>query len=169
MSVFTEFFLARNSNVARLELLEFSHPSFSKTYYVVRNMVQGVNVTLPAPDNRQQRFDFYPVSIRRPKYDGTMDSELTISFSDIQDDIIGKEIERVILQDGFEVAPKVRYWAFRSDALNQCIIGPTSFDITNLPYSRSGFSAVASAPKVNTNGTGQFYTLERFPMLRGFL
>lgn len=168
MAVFEEFFLSRKSNVARLELLEFSHPSFSQVYRIVRNMLGGVTVTLPDPDNVQATFQFYPVRIQRQGQNGTMDSSLNITFGDLSD-VIPKEIERIMLADTFNVTPKVRYWAYRSDDLTKPIYGPSQFEITAMPYTKEGFSATATAPQISVSGTGEIYTLERFPMLRGFL
>lgn len=169
MATFEEFFLARKSNIARLELLEFSHPSFSETYRIVRNALTGVVVDLPAPDNEPgAAFRFFPVRIQRDGQNGTMDSKLNITFGDLSD-VIPKEIERIITDDSFDVAPKVRYWVYRSDDLTAPIYGPVNFEITALPYTKEGFSATASAPLIATTGTGEIYALERFPMLRGFL
>lgn len=169
MATFEEFFLSRKSNVARLELLEITHPSFSKVYRIVRNAMSGVTVDLPAPDNEAGvLFEFYPVRLQRGGQNGTMDNTLNITFGDLSD-VIPQEIDRIIAADTFNIAPKVRYWAYRSDDLTTPIYGPVNFEVTSLPYTKEGFSASASAPQISNTGTGEIYTLERFPMLRGFL
>jgi hypothetical protein len=169
MGAFEDFFLARKSNSVRVDLLEITHPSFSKVYRIVRNVVTGVTVNLPAPDNEVGAvFDFYPVKLERAGLDGSMDSTINLTFGDLTD-IIPEEIARVRAADTFSIAPKVRYWVYRSDDYTQALLGPLNFEITALPYTREGFAAAAQAPTININGTGEVYALERFPMLRGFL
>lgn len=168
MTAFQEFFLNRKSDVMRLELLEFSHHNFSKTYRVVRNAMNGVTVHLPAPDNRWEHFDFAPLRIQRDGFDGSMDSRLSITFGDLGD-VIAQELQNIRMADSWRVTPSIRYWVYRSDNLNTAIYGPISYLFTSMPYTKEGFTAIAQAPNINANGTGEIYTLTRFPMLRGFL
>ena len=61
MSAYSEFFLNSKSSVVQLELVEISHPNFTKVYRVVRNAVQGVTVKLETGANAT--FEYYPLRI----------------------------------------------------------------------------------------------------------
>jgi len=166
MSNYSEFFLNSRSSVVQLELVEITHPNFTKVYRVVRNAVQGVTVKLETGANAT--FDYYPLRIENNGDRDDLDQSFTFTLGDLGD-VLPKELDAVALGNGFGEKPRVVYRTYRSDDLTQPLFGPINLEVESFAFNRDGSSFTAKAPSLNLNKTGETYTLERFPMLRGFL
>lgn len=166
MPDYTEFFLNSNSDVVELDLLEISHPSFTQTYYVVRNAVAGVTVTLE--DTTEQEFVYYPLRITPTSASDDLDQVLRIDLGDLGE-VLPTELDAITADDGFGIKPAVKYRTYRSDDLSAPMYGPITLEVLTLNFTREGCSFEARAPQLNTNKTGELYTINRFPMLKGFL
>lgn len=165
MSSYTEFFLSSPARVVQLDLLEISHPNFSKTYRIVRNKVGGVTATI---DGSPQDFEYYPLTVTPNSDRGDLDYALQIQLGDLGE-LIPAELDNIAAADGWNTKPGVRYWTFRSDDLTSPLFGPISLEVAVFPMTREGVSFVASAPALNSNRTGEMYLPSRFPGLAGFL
>jgi hypothetical protein len=166
MSEYSEFFLNSGSNVAELELLEISHPSFSQTFYIVRNAVAGVTVTLE--DASSQEFVYYPLQIQAIGSGDDLDQVLRIQLGDLGD-LLPRELDAVSAAGTFGTKPTLIYRTYRSDDLSAPLYGPITLEISNLTFKREGAAFEAHAPRLNKTATGELYTTTRFPMLRGFI
>lgn len=166
MSSFSQFFLGSNKNIAHLELLEIFHPSFSQLYRVVRNARKGVTVTLE--DSTVALFNFQPLKITNSGARDDLDAGIKVSFGDLGK-LLPKEIERVIQDDSFAIKPIVIYRTYRSDDLDNVLLGPYRFEIKTLTQNRTGATFEAAAPGLNFSKTGELYRIDRFIALRGFL
>lgn len=166
MSRFSEFFLNSKSSVVQLELIEVSHPYFTQVYRKVRNSLQAVTVTLE--DDTEATFDYYPLKITSMGARSDLESGFRIDFGDLGE-VLPKELDAVAANDAFEVKPTVIYRAYRSDDLSAPIFGPIFLEASNFSFNGEGASFEAKAPALNNNRTGEIYSFERFPMLRGFL
>lgn len=167
MSEYSEFFLNTPSRVVQLELLEISHPNFSKVYRIVRNNRLGCTVTLE-DGITTVFFEYYPVKITRSNTDNSLDQVYKIQLGDLGE-LIPKELDLVSAADGFLVKPQVRYRTYRSDDLSKPLLGPMDLEIVDMPMTREGASFEAQAPSLNNTQTGEVYDFDRFPGLRGFL
>lgn len=309
---FAQFFLNSNTNVVQLDLVEIFHPSFSKTYRLVRNSVAGITVTLE--DASVKTFDYYPLRLVPAGSKTDLDQTLEVTFGDLGQ-IIPQEIDRIIkshvqpfyggallgawtdaagiliappflignggwfyvpgtaaklslgVQDNFYtdntgfftvningvnstvngtakpwintdpvypfvatgatapvvvtvvpgallkivvsglvdlgagfnpsdglgdplggvptsppgtfvnhdpgpgsiIKPTLKYRTYRSDVLSEPLDGPFIFQVNNVSFQKQGATLQCSALRLNQNTTGEIYTMDRFPMLRGFL
>lgn len=163
---YAEFFLNSRSSVVQLELMEISHPNFTKVYRVVRNAVKGITVTLET--SASATFDYYPMRIENNGSKDDLDQSLTITLGDLGE-VLPKELDSVASADGFSVKPVVTYRTYRSDDLTSPLFGPVILEVESFAFNREGSTFTAKAPSLNINKTGELYKLERFPMLRGFL
>lgn len=166
MATYSEFFLNSKSSVVQLELLEISHPAFTKVYRIVRNAVQGITVTLET--GASAAFDYYPLRIENNGSRDDLDQSFTITLGDLGE-VLPVELDNVSNADGFGVKPVVTYRTYRSDDLSRPLFGPVLLEVESFAFNREGSTFTAKAPSLNINKTGEIYTLERFPMLRGFL
>lgn len=166
MSRYSEFFLNSKSSIVQLELVEVSHPYFTQTYRKVRNSLQPVTVTLETGSTAT--FDYYPLKITSMGARTDLESGFRIDLGDLGE-ILPKELDAVAINDAFEVKPTVIYRAYRSDDLSAPIFGPIKLEATTFSFNNDGASFEAKAPALNNNRTGEIYSFERFPMLRGFL
>lgn len=163
---YAEFFLNSKSSVVQLELLEISHPNFTKVYRIVRNAVKGITVKLETGDSAS--FDYYPMRIENDGMKDDLDQSFTITLGDLGE-VLPKELDSVASAQGYNVKPVVTYRTYRSDDLTRPLFGPVLLEVESFAFNREGSTFTAKAPSLNVNKTGELYTLERFPMLRGFL
>lgn len=163
---YAEFFLNSSSSVVQLELLEISHPDFTKTYRVVRNAMDGVTVRLETGEIAN--FEYYPLSIRAKNSRADLDQAITVNLGDLGE-VLPTEIDRISSAESFDVKPVVIYRTYRSDDITQPLYGPIVLEVASFAFNREGSTFDAKAPSLNVNKTGEVYKLDRFPMLRGFL
>ena len=163
---YSEFFLNSKSSVVQLELMEISHPNFTKVYRVVRNAVKGVSVTLET--GAVVAFDYYPMRIENNGSKDDLDQSFTVTLGDLGE-VLPKELDSVAAAGGYGVKPVVTYRTYRSDDLTKPLFGPVVLEVESFAFNREGSTFTAKAPSLNINKTGELYKLERFPMLRGFL
>lgn len=165
MSSYAEFFLNSQSSVVQLELLELSHPSFTKTYRIVRNAVNGVLANI---EHVYQQFDYYPLRISPTGSRDNLDHSFKLDLGDLGE-VLPRELDAIASAGTFDVKPTIRYWTFRSDDLSQPLFGPLILEVQHFNFNKDGCSFEAKAPSLNVSKTGEVYKLDRFPMLRGFL
>jgi hypothetical protein len=166
---YTDFFLNSTSSVVQLELLEISHPNFTPTdhtYRVVRNATNGVRVQLE--DFTFQDFVYYPLKIVSIGSRSNLDSGLRIDLGDLGQ-VLPKELDAISSASGYFTKPIIVYRTYRNDNLNSPLFGPMILEITTFSFKREGSSFEAKAPSLNIGKVGEFYTLNKFPMLRGFM
>jgi hypothetical protein len=178
MSLYTEFFLNSQSDVVALELLEISHPNFTRTYRIVRNAIEGITVVLE--DATTFHFDYYPLRITPIKSKADLDGGFQIDLGDLGE-VLPKELDAIASSpqvprdsetqtpgSGYAEKPRVVYRIYRSDTLER-ILGPINLEVDSFNFKREGSSFEARLPRLNVNRIGEYYTVDRFPMLRGFL
>jgi hypothetical protein len=164
MSNYSQFFLNSSSHVVQLELLEISHPDFSQVYRIVRNAINGVTVTLE--DASSHTFDYYPVKITPTGSSNDLDQKIELQFGDLGE-ILPMELDRVLERPSTK--PTLLYRTYRSDDLTAPLFGPQKFQINMITFKKEGALMEATAARLNLNTTGEVYTMDRFPILNGFL
>lgn len=167
MSTYSEFFFNSASSVVALETLEIAHPSFSKTYYVVRNAIKGITAMLE-DGTTIVTFDYYPLQIKQTGASDDLDQTMQIDLGDLGE-IIPQEIDNCFAAGTMLTKPTLIYRVYRSDDLTAPMDGPFLFEITSIGSQQGSSSFMAGAPKLNNSRTGEIYSLDRFPMLAGFL
>lgn len=166
MSAYTEYFLNSPSSVVHLDTLEISHPNFTQTYWIVRNAVKGLTATLETAVS--QEFTYYPCRITPLGSSDDLDQAMRIDLGDLGE-VIPLEFDAVEAAGGFQTKPTVKYRAYRSDDLSAPLYGPLVLEVREFSFDREGASFEARAPSLNLTRVGEFYRLERFPMLRGVI
>lgn len=165
MSALTEFYLNGPSSVVQLETCEISHPSFTRTYYIVRNASSGITARLE--NGALQLFEYYPMQITPTGSDNDLEQSMKITFGDLGT-ILPTEMDRCSSAGSFVTKPTLIYRTYRSDDLNNVMDGPNRFFVSNIAFNGDGASFTADAPSTNNSRTGEVYDLSRFTPLRGF-
>lgn len=163
---YVEFFLGTTSSVVQFETIEISHPNFSRAYRVVRNNTGGLTAKLE--NGNQVDFEYYPMQITQNATQDDLDYTLGLDFGDLGE-TLPNEIDLVEAGDGFSVRPSLIYRTYRSDNLDEPMFGPIVLEIVEFSFTKTGASFEARAPSLNLHRTGELYTVDRFPMLRGFV
>lgn len=161
MSELSEYFLGSQKSVVLLHTLEISHPNFSQTYRIVRNAVGGITAG-------GQSYVYYPTRITKGARGDDLNFSIQADFGDLGE-IVPAELDAIRVADGFDTKPTVIYRSFRSDDLDAPLDGPYTLEADQFACDAFTCSFVAAAPQLNLLGTGENYTLARFPMLRGLL
>lgn len=161
---YIDYFLKTDSNVGQLDTLEISHPSFTQTYFLVRNHLKGFTATLE--DGRTVNFQYVPMQIGKSSVKDDLDQTIDITLGDVGE-LIGSEIDNVERDNTYSIKPVVTYRTFQSNILNKPLFGPFKLKVTDFQFTKSGCSFQAKADSLNVVKTGELYDLVRFPMLRG--
>jgi len=165
MSQYSKFFLNSKSSIVLVECVELSHPGFSTTHRVVRNVTAGVTVT--HEDDLVFEYTYYPLTIRQKGSLEDLDFGIEIEFGDL-DGLLQDEIA-TLTDYGLDEKPICNFRQYRSDNYSMPIYGPLVLEITELSFTKEGAQFEAVAPYRNVSSTGELYTLNKFPMLRGLL
>jgi len=166
MSNYADFFLRCASSIVQLELLEITHPSFTKKYRIVRNAVEGVTVKLETGEIAT--FDYYPLQISVGASRDDLDQSIVVNIGDLGE-VLPKEMDAVKEANSFLTKPNVLYRTYRSDDLTEPMLGPIFLQIEAFSFNKEGATFEAKAPALNVTKTGELYKFDRFVMLRGFL
>lgn len=166
MTTYAEFFLSAPARIVQYETIEIYHPSFSRRYYIVRNARLGIRARLES--GTYADFEYYPLLISKAGSNNTLDQTFRITLGELGE-LIPSEIDRCIVAGTLGTKPTLTYRSYRSDDLETLLVGPVHLEIHEMPMTREGVAFEAKPAIANMNTTGELYTLERFPGLRGFL
>lgn len=163
---YSDYFLNTAPSIIQYETLEISHPSFTQTFYIVRNNTAGLTAYLE--DHTQVTFTYYPIRVTPAQTKRDLDQVFSFEIGDLGE-LLPTQIDAIAAAGTFNTKPTVKYRLYRSDILTQVMYGPVELQVTAFACNREGAVFEAKAQSLNMNRTGQVYTLDRFPMLRGFL
>ncbi|MEC7118979.1 MAG: DUF1833 family protein [Pseudomonadota bacterium] len=167
MPSFAESLLNRPAAVVMLECLEVSHPSFTQTYYIVRNAPDGVTVT--HEDATTHDYVYYPVRIDRGSTTDDLDQSLSISLGELGT-VLPSEIDLVLSGIFADIKPLVTYRVYQHTDLSQPVFLIEPLEVSSMSRDSAGVTTfTAKAQELNNTKTGELYTVELYPALRGFL
>ena len=115
MSQYSKFFLNSKSSIVLVECVELSHPGFSTTHRVVRNVTAGVTVT--HEDDLVFEYTYYPLTIRQKGSLEDLDFGIEIEFGDL-DGLLQDEIA-TLTDYGLDEKPICNFRQYRSDNYSQ--------------------------------------------------
>lgn len=164
---YAAFFLATQSSIVQLELLEISHPSFSQTYRLVRNAINGITVTHESPPGGSFVYTYTPMRISSLGSANDMDQAIKIEIGDLGE-IVPAELDRVSADNKFTTKPIITYRTYSSFDLTAPLFGPLTLSVDRFTFNSTGVVFEARASIININRTGELYYIDRFPMLEGF-
>lgn len=178
MSLLTDFFFKSPQAVIRFQLLEISHPNFSQTFRVIRNAVSSP-ITVLHEDSAIVTYTHYPLKISEIGSDNSLDQEMQITLGDLGQ-VLPTELDNVNAANHMLVKPVLKYREYLSNSYVMVgspprpqyvnpIRGPFTLEINAIAFNKQGAVFTAKPPVFNQVRTGEYYTVERFPMLRGFL
>lgn len=157
-SDYATFFLGTKSSVVQIECMVFDHIAFDPIY-LVRNVAGGVTIS-------GRSYTYYPMQIRNATTSDDVDYKMEVTFGDLGE-IMPQLLDQVADNGLMDVRPTAQYRAFRSDTMD-AIIETINMEVTSISFNETGCVLVCSAPSINRAKVGEFYTVDRFPMLAGF-
>lgn len=160
-----EFYLVGNPQTVRLQLIEISHPAFSKTYRFVRNHALGVTVT---QNGEQVFYEYMPIQLQKSKASNDLDQSLSITIGDVSE-IIPDEIDRVRQSNLFStVKPVVNYREYYAHDLTTPCLEDILLEVTDYSIQREGTAFRAEARDITNTKTGLVYNLDSHALLRAY-
>lgn len=160
-----ELYLLNNPDDTRLiELIEITHPNLTKEFFltptpeeVTLTLENGANV-IPRSVN---------MTVKKSASKDDLDERFTFTISDIFGEL--NDQADLIPLDSQEPV-RLIYRGFISTDTSEPSEGPYVLQVTSMTQTTDGaVSLEAQSPSLVVNRTGELYTYERFPMLRGFL
>lgn len=161
---YVDYFLNSKSNIGQLDTIEISHPSFERTYYLVKNHLKGFDAVLE--NGSTVFFEYCPMQVGLGTVKDDLDQTIDVTLGDVGE-IVGRELKKIRNNRDTTIKPTFIYRTYRSDDHNRIMYGPITLSIADFQILPSGCSFQAKADSLNVVKTGEIYDLDRFPMLRG--
>ena len=162
--IYEAYLLNSPDGERHIEVVTISHSKLSQTYHITPTP-EPVAVTfetggdvVPMPVN---------LNVEKSQSRGDLDEQFNFNISDI-DGTLNDEADRIPLDD--EEPLVVTYRGFMVSDTSAPCEGPFFLEGVSMTKSTDGSVTIAAqSPSLVVNRTGELYTYERFPMLRGFL
>lgn len=161
-----DFYLKGNPNDVLLQLIEVSHPAFSKVYRYVKNAVDGVTVN--HEDGSSYFYDYSPLSIKKSKSSDDLDQSLDIGVGDLGEEL-PQEIDNLYLGAYFNVKPVLNYREYLSSDLSKPFLSILGLEVTDYQMQKEGGQFTCKAKELNLSSTGLTFNLNDYPTMRGFV
>lgn len=163
MTDYVSFFLNAQGGIVSLDCIEIAHSSFPKVFRYVRNDTSGI--TVKHEDGFDYFYEFQQMEIGRKNITNDLDQVFSITLADYDDALIQAYAN---LTDN--IPPTFKYRIYRDDDLSGPMQIIQTLDIVSMNKDGTGLVTFdAQAPELNSVRTGDSYSMERFPMLRGTL
>lgn len=158
---------SQTAGVVELDTLSISHPSFTKTYHLVRNLVGGFDGQIETGEI--VHFEYCPMKWERASSQADLDYELKITLQDLNV-IIAGEVDRIAVDDLTTPTAIARSFIYRRNrTISPIADGPYVLQIGDIGYVPRGCAFTASAKPLNSSATGTIYSISDIPMLQGFV
>lgn len=160
-----ELLINRPRGIAALEIIELSHPMWPERIFILRNYVRGGELEITLETSEVVTASFVPATIQWAKSKTNMDQVFNVAIQDLNE--LVQTLENAVpLENEDPIICRMR--VYTSDNLSAPAEGPIELEVTTLDYDKSGCKFQASPITSNETGSGERYTVNRFPMLRGF-
>ena len=163
---YIDFFSKSERSEIMVETIEIYHPNFSQTYYL--QYVSRNPITVKDENGVSFTCQPCPMKLKRLGSSGDLEQAMQLSIGDVGM-IIAEEMLNIEKADGFTVKPVCKIRAYSSKDLNTIVFGTFVLEITDVQTTEQGSLLEVRPPNLNVSGTGQLYTVQRFPMLLGFI
>ena len=161
------FYLAGDPNDLRVKCIEISHPAWLKTWRIAQNHADGV--TVKHEDGTSHAYEYVPLAVQFGTSTDDLDQEITIGVGDLGVDM-PLELDRI--NDSSIYAhdrPTLNYREYMLSDLNTPLATILNLKAEDSEELREGDVFVFRAERMNLSKTGDTYTLDNTPTLRGFV
>lgn len=159
---------SQTAGVVELDTISIGHPSFTKTYYLVRNLVDGFDGLLE-DGVTVVHFEYCPMKWERASSEGDLDYELKITLQDLNE-IVAGEVDLIAIDDPETPTVIARSYIYGRDrSVGTIQDGPYVLQVGDIGYVPTGCAFTASAKPLNNSATGTIYSIAEIPMLQGFI
>lgn len=159
---YIEFFLNASGALYEIDCLELSHPQFAVPFRYT--MANPLGLDVQHEDGSPRRYNYQLMGITAQTVRNDLDQKLDATIVDYDDTLI-EAVEEI--ESG---AVQVALRKYRSDDLTSPVHTIKTLEARKISKDSDGkVTFAAEAASLNSVGTGELYTLSRFPLLRGTL
>jgi len=159
------YWLSGNPDDVRLLCVEVSHPAWSKVYRLVQNHADGI--TVQHENTFSYDYEYVPLTIQRGTNSDDLDQEITIGVGDLGEDF-PDELKRARDSQYSDIRPMLNYREYNLSDLTKPQVTILGLEVTDYEPKIEGAVFVCRAKQMNLTKTGEVYTLDNTPTLRGF-
>ncbi len=161
------YWLSGSPDDVRLQCVEISHPAWSKVYRIVQNHADGI--TVQHEGGLTFAYEYVPLTIQKGSNSDDLDQEITIGVGDLGEDF-PKELDAIRASVNYsKVRPTLNYREYNLSDLTKPQVTILGLEATDYEPKREGAVFVCRAKQMNLTKTGEIYTLDNTPTLRGFV
>lgn len=160
------YWLSGNPDDVRLLMVEITHPAWSKTYRIVQNHADGI--TVQHENGVSYFYEYVPLTIQRGSNSDDLDQDITIGVGDLGEDF-PSELKRARDSQYSDIRPTLNYREYNLSDLTKPQLTILGLEVTDYEPKREGAVFVCRAKQMNLTKTGEVYTLDNTPTLRGFV
>ena len=166
MTDYVSFFLNTDQTVLALNCLEISHPTFDSFYYCAEI---SRDTSINHEDFTQHTYKPKVMRIDRRNVSADLDQTIAITIGDVDSEFM-KHFENIRKSEYPRVRPSLKFRMYRNDDLINPLVVLPELEIKNISKDGSGnVTFQAQAQELNSVSTGEIYTLDDYPSLRGSL
>ena len=159
-----EFLASAPQTKYMIEVVSIAHSSLTKTYHLWKEPIAGAVVD---ENDNTLITQSTNINIALAGSADNLDQKFTVSIDTTDaENVLRNELDLIPLNTTEKII--LVYRAYLSDDLTE----PQAvqrLQVESITYNRGVASLSAVAPKLNVTRTGELYTFNRFPMLRGFI
>ena len=159
------YWLSGNPDDVRLLCVEVSHPAWSKVYRVVQNHADGI--TVQHENTFIYDYEYVPLTIQRGTNSDDLDQEITIGVGDLGE-TFPDELKAARASQYSDIRPTLNYREYNLSDLTKPQVTILGLEVTDYEPKIEGAVFVCRAKQMNLTKTGEVYTLDNTPTLRGF-
>jgi hypothetical protein len=152
-----------------LEVISFSASWFSRTYYLQRQFVEGIDVTLETA--QVVTAEYVPMSIDQASSSADLTHERSVNIQMVNDVIAieNDNYDPVVNADEMPQFQSRGYIMYRDGTTSAIKFGPVTLPVRSMLSNSVGSLFKVTAKPSNESPTGEIATVTRAPMLRGFV
>lgn len=154
------FFLTKTSAIAKIDCIELYHPDFG---YLRYQAYDDEGITVQHEDDAPHLYEYESFEITRGNVTSDLDQGFSITFADYKDDLKNK------VNAADHMIPIVFSWRlYRSDDLDSPMFVQRDLYVIRVNSDGTGMVTFeAGAEQLNNVKTGDTYTLNKYPLLKG--
>ena len=156
----SSLFLKNTTNIAIVEAIELYHPDFGYLRYQSYDVDETILLT---HDSIEHEYQYESFELSKGNTTSDLDQAVSITFADYKD-----ELMQAIESANHEIAIEFRLREYRSDDFSEPFNSLQTLSVLSVSSDDSGMVTFdANAEQLNNVKTGDVYTLEKFPTLKG--
>ena len=156
------FFLTDTSAVRKVDTIELNHPDWSKPFFFQSEWIDE-DMIATNEDGAKVTYQYQLFQVDRNNVVADLDQGVSITFADYID-----ELKTAINSADHMKAVTLKYRMFRDDDLSSPLDFIQTLQVLKVNNDANGtVTFEASAEQLNSVKTGDVYTINKFPALKG--